>query len=325
MKQFLFITALFSCFLVRAQQTHLVFLKDKGNLSGQKPISLTERALSRRAKNNVSIDWNDLPVSSVYIKLLQESGNVLSSSRWLNAICLKSDLSANQLMEKYEFIDRIESIQAYKNDKISKEKLENSIEKTLNYGWTDTQVRQINLPCIHDQGYKGDGVFLAVIDAGFNGMDTIPFFNNVYLQNRIIDEFDFVGGNSVYNYSGHGTAVSSCIVGEMTGANQFIGTAPEVDLALYVTEDVSSETQLEEYNLVLALERCDSIGVDVVNISLGYVNFDDSTTNYSYSDMDGHTTIAAQGAMVAASKGIIVVTSAGNGGPEKISTPCDAG
>ena len=194
----------------------------------------------------------------------------------------------------------------------------------MEYGKPDTQARQLNVNCLHDVGYTGSGIYLAVIDAGFNGMDTIPYFDSVFQQGRLLDTFDFINGGSVYNYSGHGTAVSSCIVAERYGTEQFIGTAKDVDLALYVSEDVSSETQLEEFFLVEALERCDSVGVEIANISLGYKNFDDSLTNHTYEDLDGQTTIAAIGATVAASKGIIVVTSAGNAGPDKIGTPADA-
>lgn len=324
MKQLILISFLFLVTNTFGQNTHLVYLKNKGSLDNQSSIMFSDRARERREKNNVNSDWSDIPVNSEYINQLSSIGKVVSSSRWLNAVRIESEFSPEELTKQFDFIDRIQTFSKTTNSSISADKLEVLVDKSLNYGWADTQVRQLNLPCVHDQGYLGSGVFLAVIDAGFNGMDTIPYFDSVYLENRIIDEFDFVGGGSVYSYSGHGTAVSSCIVGEMTGQNQYIGTAPDVDLALYVTEDVSSETQLEEYNLVLALERCDSIGVEVVNISLGYVGFDDTTTSYSYSSMDGQTTISAQGVTIAASKGIIVVTSAGNGGPGKIGTPCDA-
>jgi subtilisin family serine protease len=157
-------------------------------------------------------------------------------------------------------------------------------------------------------------------------MDTIPYFDSLYLENRLIDSFDFVGGGSVYQYSGHGTSVSSTIIAEMAGSgpDAYAGTAKDVDIALYVSEDISSETQLEEFNLVAALERCDSMGVDIANISLGYFGFDDSLTDYTYADLDGQTTISAIGVTVAASRGIIVVTSAGNSGPDHITTPADA-
>lgn len=324
MKNWLLILGL-SCVAIyaNAQQTHIVFLKDKN--VHQQPVDLTDRAIARRMKNSVHTDDYDLPINPNYLSELSEYGRIIQTSRWLNAVRFETEISSEELAEKCSFIDRIQSINPNEKSTLSDEKWKiESHAKALNYGWADTQIRQINLPCLHNDGYTGGNVYLAILDAGFNGMDTISYFDSVYLENRILDQFDYVGGGSVYNYSGHGTAVASCIVAEKTGTNAYIGAAPDVDLALFVTEDVSSETQLEEFNLVAALERCDSIGVEVVNISLGYLDFDDSTTNYTYADLDGQTTISAIGARVAASKGIIVVTSAGNGGPGKISTPCDA-
>ena len=323
-KWLLFLLFVPICSLSYSQQTVLVFLKDKGT-DVHEPIQLSERAQIRRAKNGVQTDWYDLPVNAEALEELSKYGEIIQTSRWLNAVRLETTEPSDQLLEKCTFIREIKGFSPEENSAISREKLEpDEVNKSLNYGLADTQVRQINLPCLHDQGYTGNNVYVAILDAGFNGMDTIPYFDSVYLEGRILDQFDYVGGGSVYNYSGHGTAVASCIVAEKTGVGEYIGAAPDVDLALFVTEDVSSETQLEEFNLVAALERCDSIGVEVVNISLGYVNFDDSTTNYTYEDRDGQTTISAIGSSVAASKGIIVVTSAGNGGPGKISTPCDA-
>jgi subtilisin family serine protease len=166
---------------------------------------------------------------------------------------------------------------------------------------------------------------VGVIDAGFNNMDSHNYFDSVYLEGRLIDTFNFVNSaETVYGFSGHGMSVSSCIVGEGSTPDQYIGAAVDVDLALYLTEDVSSESEIEEFNLVAALERADSIGIDLINISLGYFGFDDSTTSHVYADLDGVTTIASIGVNVAKSKGIFVVTSAGNSGPSTISTPCDA-
>ena len=188
-----------------------------------------------------------------------------------------------------------------------------------------TQIEQLNLDCLHDLGYTGNSIYLAVIDAGFNNMDNINYFDSVYLESRVLDNYNFVNNTPfVYAFSGHGTAVSSCIVAEKAGMDNYAGAAIDVSLALYVAEDVTSETEIEEFNVVLALERCDSAGVDLANISLGYFNFDDSTTSHVYADLDGQTTIAAMGVNTAFSKGIVVLTSAGNSGPSNISTPCDA-
>jgi len=308
---------------VSGQDTKIIFLKDNTKeccmLNLSQFVSL--RSIERRSRQGIGFDLLDAPVNKSIISQLSQEGEVLNVSRWLNALTIKSTLSTEELLVRYPFIERIQVIKDSKTT-ITKFSAET---KSLSYGLAIDQVQQLNLDCLHELGFKGDGIYLAVIDAGFRSMDTIPYFDSVYLEGRVLDTFNFVSSNStVYDFSGHGTAVSSCIVGEKGSPEEYAGTGVNVDLALYLSEDVDSETEVEEFNLVVALERCDSVGVDVVNISLGYFEYDDSTTSHMYSDLDGITTISAIGVNVAASKGIFVASSAGNSGPSTISTPCDA-
>lgn len=284
---------------------------------------LSTRAVDRRVKNAVNYDNKDLKLSQEHLNALATDGKILNRSRWLNAVSFESVESPEILKEKYDFIDRITPVKEGQH-KVNKDQFEYHEAKSLNYGVADTQTRQIGADCLHDMGFTGQGVYLALIDAGFRGMDTIPYFDSIYLESRVLDSFDFVNNLTVYDYSGHGTAVGSCIFAEMSGANAYSGTAVDVDIALYVSEDVSSETLIEEFNLVAALERCDSVGVDIASISLGYTVFDNPADDHNYWDMDGETTIASQGINTAVSKGILVVAAAGNQGPSFISTPCDA-
>lgn len=304
-----------------AQQKMIVFLDAKSDQA----VSYTQfsaRSLERRLDRTVGFDEKDKPVQAEYLSSLKEDGTILNTSRWLNAVSYETFLSPEELMAKHAFITRISAVGNAKPS--GRDKFEN-FSKTLNYGEGFPQSDQIGLVCLHDMGYTGSGIYLGIIDAGFDGMDTISYFGSVYNESRVLDQYNFVAGNtSVYNSSSHGTSVASCIVGEKNAPNEFAGTAIDVDLALYLAEDVASETEIEEFNVVAALERCDSVGVDVVNISLGYFNFDDTLTSHVYADMDGKTTIAAMGVNVAASKGIAVVIAAGNDGPGTIATPCDA-
>lgn len=306
-------------FLSSAQDKMIIFFKDK---QSSQVIELTDLALKRRAKNNVQLDSYDIPVSESYIQQICTVGNILNVSRWLNAVSFSSELSNDALMSQFSFIASIKRINSTPSTNVKKEL--NNTTKSLDYGASFEQIDQIGLNCLHDLGFTGEGIYLAVIDAGFVNMDIINYFDSVYLENRVIDVHDFVNNGNVYNYATHGTLVSSCIVAEKPGPNKYIGTAKDVKLALYVSEDITSETEIEEFNLVAALERCDSVGVDVVNISLGYADFDDTTTSHVYADFDGVTTIAAQGVNIAYTKGIIVSASAGNSGPGTIGTPCDA-
>ncbi len=325
MKCFLILSTLLCLsFAGFSQEKMIVYFSTKEVISKSEiSARYTDRALDRRKRNSVEFSYKDLPVSKVYLQELGESVTIKHVSKWMNAVLVESTIKADDLKNTFSFIKEIEVIGRPRVQTPRKD-IDFQLDKSLNYGPADSQAVQISVPCLHDAGYTGSGVFLAVLDAGFNGMDTISHFDSVYLQGRLLDEFDFVGGGSVYQYSGHGTAVSSCIVGNESGQDQYIGTAKDVDLALYVTEDVSSETQVEEFNLAVALERCDSLGVDVVNISLGYKNFDDTLENHPYSSMNGQTTISAIACSSAAARGMIVCTSAGNGGPGTISTPCDA-
>ncbi len=308
----------------------LVFFKDKGD------ISITDeqrsedflaqfklRSVERRAKYNIAFDTKDFPVNQDYQLLLSQVGSINSASKWLNAVSFTTELSVSELLASYSFIDRVQLVN--KTTASATKKLEEFDEKAISYGAAQGQIEQLNLDCLHDLGYEGDGIYLGIIDAGFNNMNTIDYFNTLFTENRVLDTYDFVADDTdVFGFHGHGTAVSSCIVAQETMPDEYYGTAVNVDVALYRSEDADLEYIEEEFNLVLALERCDSEGVDIANISLGYVDFDDSSDDHPYSDMDGETTMAAIGVNTAASKGIAVVIAAGNGGPSTISTPCDA-
>lgn len=315
---------LFNATSLFAQDTKIIFLKENTKQTQTENYAqfFSPRSLARRERQKIEFNSFDLPVNPELIAALRTDGEVLNVSRWLNALTFKSNLSADELLLKYDFIDRIQVVEKSTNSEINKLEV---ATKSLNYGFATQQVEQLNLDCLHDLGFTGSGIFLGVIDAGFRRMDSLAYFDSVYLEGRVLDEFNFVNSSqTVYDFSSHGTSVTSCIVGENTVPDQYIGTAVDVDLALYLTEDVSSETEIEEFNLVAALERADSVGIDLVNISLGYFNYDDSTTSHVYADLDGSTTISAIGVNVAETKGIFVVTSAGNAGPSHIVTPCDA-
>jgi len=315
------ILGLFLSNVTYSQEKIIVFFKDKN--ADNQIQEFSERSKDRRKRNKVQPDMKDLVVNAEYLTLLAQDGELMGTSRWLNAVAFSSSLSGSELMAKHAFISKV-TVVGKGSAQATIDKL-NTGEKSLDYGMAATQINQLNLDCLHDLGYTGNGIYLAVIDAGFNNMDNINYFDSVYLESRVLDNYDFVNNTPfVYAFSGHGTAVSSCIVAEKDGLDNYAGAAIDVNLALYVAEDVTSETEIEEFNVVLALERCDSVGADLANISLGYFNFDDSTTSHVYADLDGQTTIAAIGVNMAFSKGIVVLTSAGNAGPSTISTPCDA-
>ncbi len=319
----LFLT-LFIVLAVSAQNRYIVYLTDKGTeQSVNIEDVLSPRAIKNHKKNSVVFNELDFPIDASYIEQLKTIGQVVKTSKWLNAVIIVTNKTANQLVQ-LPFVKEVEYLAtgiSTKSDKF-KDELELSTSKTLSYDSTEKQNVLIGVDCIHDKGFMGQNVLLAVLDAGFQGMDTISLFDTIYAQNRIIDTYDFIDNDTtVYEKHNHGTMVTSVIAANGPG---IIGSAPYVDLCLYITEDVTREVHEEEFDLVRGLERADSVGADLVNISLSYFQFDTLQGDYVYAQMDGETTISAKGIQAATSKGLLVVCSAGNSGPDYIRTPCDA-
>jgi serine protease AprX len=185
----------------------------------------------------------------------------------------------------------------------------------------------ITLDALHNLGFSGQGMMIAVLDAGFYHVDQISAFDSLWLNNRILGTRDFnLPGNNVFgdNMHTHGTSVLSIMGGNLPG--QMVGTAPNASFWLIRTEAGDYEALIEEYNWVGGAEFADSLGVDVINSSLGYTTFDNPVYNHSYADMDGNTTPVTRAADLATSRGIMVVNSAGNEGNKSwhyIGAPAD--
>ena len=178
----------------------------------------------------------------------------------------------------------------------------------IDYGKGYGQINMLNGIALHKKGYKGKGMTIAVIDGGFYNADIIPALQNV----DILGVHDFVnpGVDNVFEEESHGMMVLSTI-----GTNQpglMIGTAPEASFYLLRSEDGYTEQLVEEDNWCAAIEYADSVGVDVVNTSLGYTKFDNSADDVKYWELDGHTHLASNSASMAASKGMVLCQSAGN-------------
>jgi hypothetical protein len=198
--------------------------------------------------------------------------------------------------------------------------------KSYDYGLAYNQINMLNGIELHDLGYNGTGMIIAVLDAGFLNTNTIPAFNYLWNNNRILGSKDFVDpiNPNIFGSHSHGTSVLSTMGANLSG--EIIGTAPEASYWLLRSEDGFSEYMIEELNWVSAAEFADSVGADVINSSLGYTTFDDPSQNHTYPDMDGNTAIVTRGADIAVSKGMIVVNSAGNEGSSSwyyIGAPAD--
>jgi len=199
-------------------------------------------------------------------------------------------------------------------------------ENDLEYGMSINQIKMMNGHILHNMGFKGEGMQIAVLDAGFYRVDSLPAFDSLWANDQILGTKDFVRGGEVsFNTSQHGMQVLSTMGGYLPG--KLIGTAPKANYWLLRSEDASTEYIIEEFNWARAAEYADSVGADVVNTSLGYSDFNDKTQSHRYQDLDGNTTPISRAADWAAERGMLVVVSAGNEGYSSwsyITAPADA-
>jgi subtilisin family serine protease len=278
----------------------------------------------------------DIPVCEVYVDsvLSFESIKWKNQSRWFNTLIVTCDDTNDiAIVRNWSFVENIAQTKVALEKKSNKfdnlviqEKESILVNPHFPYGITYNQNHLHKIDYLHDLGFKGQGIEIGIIDSGFENSDELDALSITFQDERILSIKDFVDHDGdVYADHYHGCAVLSVIAGEIEG--EFHGTAPKAGFHLLRTEDVNGEYVLEEDFWVCAAEYADSIGVDIINSSLGYTTFDDSTTTHTILDLDGNSTVAAIGADIAASKGILVCVSAGNSGDNSwghISTPADA-
>lgn len=308
-------------------------LKDKEASKTLTPNQfLSEKAIERRRKQNIAITEQDYPVSLNYknqiIDAASNNIDIKATLKWTNEIIIETnDVQLIQRLSTFPFIDRIIYLGKAKGN--SKKSTQNkfSVEEsyTPDYGVPKVQVSMIGVDKLHEKGYTGRGQLIAVFDAGFRYVDKHKHFETLWLNNQILGFKDFVNKtDSVFYSSNHGMNVLSTM--SCSSEGELIGTAPHANYWLMLTEDVTSETIIEEYYWAQAAEMADSLGADIINSSLGYTTFDDASTSHTYQDMDGNTTPVTKAANTAFEKGILVVSSAGNSGAQKwryIGAPAD--
>lgn len=340
---FLFITISYA----QGQEHAWVYFKDKPDVSvytNNPTKMLSARALERRAKQNIALDERDVPVDTNYILEVANSEGIAleATSKWLNAVHVFGSETAIFKLLNLTFVASIQfasknvettSLKVTSQNKVSKiNKVQNQFEYA--YGAAENQIKMIGADMFHNLGYQGQGMQIAILDLGFSGVKTANAFGHLLDSNlgngEILGGYDFVhSSNNFYRATEtgvtHGTQVLSTIAA--IKENEFVGTAPKASFYLFVTEDDTSETPLEESLWVQAAERADSLGVDIINSSLGYNEFDEDKYNYSYEDMDGETTFITKGANIAIEKGMLLVNSIGNSGNNTwkyLTAPADA-
>lgn len=336
MKNKLLILLAFSMgFASFSQEDAWVYLIDKSNVEASlndPTLILTERAILRKMDHNIPIDERDVPVNESYISNIksQTGITVLAKSKWFNALHVRgTENNINNLLN-LNYVDHIE----FANDdlntqsRLQRTKDKFKVEDTqvdFTYGTTSNQVTMIGADYLHQQDFTGEGILIAVMDSGFPNVNTMKAFQRSRTNGDIVGGYDFQRRTSdIYGYTGnaHGTWVLSDMAGYIE--DQFVGTAPDATYILFRTEVAEFENPVEESYWVEAAERADSLGVDLINTSLGYKNYDNPSYSYSNSEMDGETAFITRGATIANEKGMLVVTSAGNSGTSGIGAPADA-
>lgn len=321
---FLLLTSFFS----EAQTNqYFIFFKDKSGtlFSISEPSQfLSSRSIQRRQMQNIAITLEDLPVNPEYVNQVKSAGAIAYyTSKWWNGVLVEADAATMNSINTLPVVAGSVLVAPGKKNNggrihVSKQKKNTAADQPVN----STQLHQIGLDEMHTMGYKGEGIRIAIFDSGFQGVNQSTPFSLLFSENRVKQVYNFVNNTlGVYQTDDHGTEVLSVMAANTTGV--YTGGSYKAEYLLYLTEDVSSEYRIEEYNWTFAAERADSAGVDVINSSLGYYEFDDSSMDYAKSDLDGNKAVVSRAARKAIEKGIIVVCSAGNEGGNswKLVTP----
>ncbi len=330
--------ALFYSFLLKSQDLFWISFTDKGDdatyLLDQPEKYLSQASLDRRRSQGIHIDMSDVPVHKEYVaNLSQHVDSIVAISKWLNAVVVRIDMRQKTRLLSLPYVKQIWPVRRsqgiFTNHTQQKDQvLTMSYPQDTIYGTTSRQISMLALEKLHQVGFTGKGVEIAVLDGGFNHVDQLSAFDSLRLQGRLIATYDFVRNRenifSSEAISSHGTKVLSTLAGYLPGT--YIGAAFDAQYVLAITEEPASESRQEEYNWIEAMEWADSIGVDIIHSSLSYNTFDSPDEDYSWEELDGQHAVTTIAADKAASKGIIVTTGAGNEGNNpwrRITAPCD--
>ncbi len=340
-----------------------VSFKDKTNspYSITNPSTfLSQKAINKRINQGIPINLLDIPVNQWYIDSVINYGAIfINKSKWFNSIIVSlTDTNILQQINALPFVQNTELVIAVygkkkknkqneeaenkatsvyfkpqyyqnfytRNENNNWNERETKLTQSIDYGQAYLQINMLHGTYLHNQGLLGQGMTIAVLDAGFWHVDIMNAFDSLWLNGQILGTRDFVvPGNNVFNEATHGMMVLSTMGANAPG--QIVGTAPKANYWLIRTEDANSENLIEEDNWASGAEFADSVGADVINSSLGYTTFNDPTMSHTYQDMDGKTTRVTLAATIAARKGILVVNSVGNSGAgawRYIGAPSDA-
>lgn len=319
-----------------APDKYWVRFTDKNNspYSVDEPLEfLSQRAIDRRIAHDIDITESDLPVNPSYLQGVKDAGaTLLNRSKWFNSVTIHT--TSQSVIDAVNALPYVESVvkasepfppnsrfsvkEFFRNEtygnKVLPAQKNGNVTGSYDYGQGYNQISMLNGDVLHDQGYDGEGMIIAVLDAGFLNADNMAAFDSIWDNGQVLGYKDFVDPQNpnIFDSHFHGSAVLSTMAANLPG--QMVGTAPKASYWFLRTEDGGSENIIEELNWVSGAEFADSAGADIINSSLGYTTFDDPAVSHTYADMDGNTTPITIGADLAISRGMIAVNSAGNYG-----------
>jgi serine protease AprX len=334
MKRFLLLYLLFTC-LAHAQEDAWVYFTDKPDAAYYlaNPLEiLTQKALDRRTAQGIALDEIDVPIHTEYVTGIDAAAGItiMAQSKWLNAVHVRGTQADINALENLSYVDHVYFANtALNNGRVMQPAQTATVQNTqenYSYGNSATQVQMLNAHLLHQDGYTGEGITIAVLDAGFPEVNSAQPFQHLINNGLVLGGYDYVNNSaSFYTGGNHGTRVLSTLGGYTEG--QLVGTAPDAFYYLFITEDVNAENPVEESYWVEAAEEADRLGVDIISSSLGYVDYDNPSYSYTYADLNGQTAFITRGADIAFSRGMLVVVSAGNDGAQEqpyICVPADA-
>jgi hypothetical protein len=322
--------------IASSDEYYRVYYKDKdtlnfveGNEYYNKTMDLfNQKSLERRVLHEKTITIEDAIITPKYIEEISKNDiKIINSSRWFNYTLIETKIEEAAKIANLSFVKYVyQTNKQFKTQNIENQNYTNMILDKNEYGGGDTQVKMLNVDKFHSMGFNGDSVIVGYLDSGF-------YLNfGVFDSTQYLGEYDFVQNDSVtsnqdgdaVNQDLHGTTVLSVVSGYYN--EKLIGIASESKYLLAKTEKIDTETNIEEDAFLFGLEWLEANGVEVVNSSLGYIDFDEDEFNYNYDDLDGSTTLVSNAVNKAVDKGILFFNSAGNnGGSEKtLISPSDA-
>lgn len=312
---------------------YLLLFKDKQNSGfsiNQPNAYLSPRSLARRAKMNIKITDQDLPVSPTYLQQIKSQGiQILYPLKWVNGVVIKtttSKINTIKLLPSVKGVYKNMALDSLPNVTLNVQNriLENIVQP--DYGASLTQIEQLGIHVMHQDGFKGENILISVLDDGFLGVDQSPNLAAILQEKRLLATLATdPTKKTVFESGSHGSQVLSTIGAQVPG--KLFGTAYKASFALAQTEESQHELLIEEANWLRGAEWADSLGTDIITSSLGYTKFDNAAYDHKYPDLNGRTVLSSQAALWASRRGIICTISAGNEGLSSwkyISSPADA-